>query len=608
MRIEESALLIDPCEFISAKHLIFNSDGKVAPRNNSEIGKSTIKVLDLNRNTLVEGRKRAFEKAYENLLNRNWRYFKAIPTGYDLHRQSSKVLTRLEKQETHVFDYAIAFPGATTKALLEVYYHLEGFEGDLSELLEHKLKGEKTSPSDQMVAPIIESPKSIIINQDFISLRHSKSFRRQVKKIEIKNFKALKDITIELPNSVSDHVSSAIILGENSTGKSSILEAIGLALIGQSNIKKLKARLPKGVISPHEFVHRSIISDRSTASEEPLVVSIDFGDNLTADLRGYANDLNFESDAIQSKIILGYSSHRYFLKKKRRYRSPEYRLVSLFDPKVMIPDPSEWLNTKAAQKIYPAIMRALKPILMLGDDEVVFQDGKILIEIQGVPTSFDKLSMGYKSVITMAIDIIRELVEHFDNFEDASAVVLIDEVENHLHPRWKIQILSGLKQAFPKVQFIVTTHDALCLRGMKNGEIFVLKRSYREDLESYSGPPDIFKLDIKPGMDADDVLTSAGFGLSTTFIDENMEPKISEYARLLLEKDRKRLEEEEFTSVEQKRISEMRVELSTAVTGLLIGESDEDLILSAIRNEGLEEESIPSNFEAALKKALSAEE
>ena len=75
-----------------------------------------------------------------------------------------------------------------------------------------------------------------------------------------------------------------------------------------------------------------------------------------------------------------------------------------------------------------------------------------------------------------------------------------------------------------------------------------------------------------------------------------------------MEKDRKRLEEEEFTSVEQKRISEMRVELSTAVTGLLIGESDEDLILSAIRNEGLEEESIPSNFEAALKKALSAEE
>jgi hypothetical protein len=58
----------------------------------------------------------------------------------------------------------------------------------------------------------------------------------------------------------------------------------------------------------------------------------------------------------------------------------------------------------------------------------------------------------------------------------ARGVVLIDEIEAHLHPRWKVQVMTSLRRALPGMTFIVTTHDPLCLRGMGADEVVVLQR------------------------------------------------------------------------------------------------------------------------------------
>ncbi len=62
--------------------------------------------------------------------------------------------------------------------------------------------------------------------------------------------------------------------------------------------------------------------------------------------------------------------------------------------------------------------------------------------------------------------------------KDMPCVVLIDEIEAHLHPRWKMQVIGGLRKALPKATFIMTSHDPLCLRGMLPGEVQVLNRFY----------------------------------------------------------------------------------------------------------------------------------
>ncbi|MDI7047378.1 AAA family ATPase, partial [Escherichia coli] len=62
------------------------------------------------------------------------------------------------------------------------------------------------------------------------------------------------------------------------------------------------------------------------------------------------------------------------------------------------------------------------------------------------------------------------------SFDEAEAVILIDEVEAHLHPRWKMQIMGALRRVLPKATFVVTTHDPLCLRGMHDREVVVFNR------------------------------------------------------------------------------------------------------------------------------------
>ncbi|NNC99054.1 MAG: AAA family ATPase, partial [Gammaproteobacteria bacterium] len=159
------------------------------------------------------------------------------------------------------------------------------------------------------------------------------------------------------------------------------------------------------------------------------------------------------------------------------------------------------------------------------DQDFTRRDDQIIIDTEGGRTPLSEMSVGYKSVVAMATDIIRELMYHYDNLELAHAVVLIDEIETHLHPRWKMRIMGLLRRAFPKVQFIVTTHDPLCLRGMFDGEVFVLQRSPEDQrVETLVDLPRI------QGMRAEQILTSEFFGLGST--DPETEAQLAVYNSL----------------------------------------------------------------------------
>jgi hypothetical protein len=107
----------------------------------------------------------------------------------------------------------------------------------------------------------------------------------------------------------------------------------------------------------------------------------------------------------------------------------------------------------------------------------------------------------------------------FESLETARAVVLIDEVEAHLHPRWKIQIMSALRSALPKVTFIATTHDPLCLRGMEDGEVIVMHRVASQmgaDSEWPVMVEQVVRLPKVSQLTIEQLLTSDFFGLAST--------------------------------------------------------------------------------------------
>ncbi len=103
--------------------------------------------------------------------------------------------------------------------------------------------------------------------------------------------------------------------------------------------------------------------------------------------------------------------------------------------------------------------------------------------------SLDQLSGGYRIVLALAADLARRMVQgnpHLDDPLKSEAVVLIDEVELHLHPRWQQRILGDLRRTFPNAQFIVSTHSPQVLTTVAPQRIVEL---YREGDRIVAGAP-----------------------------------------------------------------------------------------------------------------------
>ncbi|WAZ17184.1 AAA family ATPase [Serratia marcescens] len=96
---------------------------------------------------------------------------------------------------------------------------------------------------------------------------------------------------------------------------------------------------------------------------------------------------------------------------------------------------------------------------------------RILLENFGVEVNIAQLSKGQKTMVALAGDLARRLVTLNPDSKDplsGPGIVLIDEVELHLHPKWQQEILLGLYETFPNIQFIVTTHSPQVLSTVDN--------------------------------------------------------------------------------------------------------------------------------------------
>jgi len=111
---------------------------------------------------------------------------------------------------------------------------------------------------------------------------------------------------------------------------------------------------------------------------------------------------------------------------------------------------------------------------------IIFKDGN------GGRIAMSELSDGYRSVLSLTFDLIRQLVRVYGAASVFSkivagkmhipvpGVVLIDEIDAHLHPTWQIRIGQWFTEYFPNIQFIVTTHSPLICRACDKGSIWRL--------------------------------------------------------------------------------------------------------------------------------------
>ena len=322
---------------------------------------------------------------------------------------------------------------------------------------------------------------------------------RTIERIEIRNFRIIDHLVVDLLGRPGEW---RMLLGENGTGKSTLLQAVALALVDAEYRDRL------GVSAASCVRHRcksGWIEVTLAGTEEPIRLEF----STTGDWGGNADAANTQ--------VLGYGATR-LLPRSASDSEPESafaRVANMFDPFVALGDAAAWLARQHTMRRdrFDAAARLLRQLL---DEKAAaklrMHEGAVQLCENGVWKGLDELSDGYQTVVALALDMMSVLSELWPDMAAAEGVVLIDELGSHLHPRWQMRIVSSLRMAFPRLQFIVTTHNPLCLRGLQPDEIVMMRRR-RDDEKRIVVVKDLPPID---GLRVDQLLTSPHFGLGTT--------------------------------------------------------------------------------------------
>lgn len=140
---------------------------------------------------------------------------------------------------------------------------------------------------------------------------------------------------------------------------------------------------------------------------------------------------------------------------------------------------------------------------------------RFALELGGVEVKIPAiwLSQGYQSTIAWVSDLVGYYTLDAGRVvptEEMTGLVLIDELDLHLHPRWQVDLIPTLKRIFPKLQFIVTTHSPMVLPGLEQDEIVLLERDERGNVVTK-------QLDEAPALMTGSQIFASFFGIDRLY-------------------------------------------------------------------------------------------
>jgi|GEM_PF-7046016 len=332
-----------------------------------------------------------------------------------------------------------------------------------------------------------------------------------------------------------------MLLGENGVGKSSVLQALALALLADSeSIEAARAHpwcnlcdsLSAGATQGHIEVEMedhpgAPIVLTFTASEVSLRARpaarapMETGPRPRVYLRGYGATRLMPSSPprLDMEGVPKSSQDQQADASGPPAKPPDPQpqdTRNLFDPHHPLGEPNAWLGCLDDEARRQAFI-TLKDLLDLpAAARLVFEKhgqgpDTLMIHHGGQSTPLVWLSAGYQSVVALACDIMAGFGREVGDMQKRTGLVLLDEIGTNLHPRWRLRIVQALRRAFPRLQFIATTHEPLCLRGLGQDEVCVLTR----DLATHKVIITDEGLPSPATLRVDQLLTSDLFGLQT---------------------------------------------------------------------------------------------
>lgn len=333
-----------------------------------------------------------------------------------------------------------------------------------------------------------------------------------IKSLYIKDFLCISDdIALNFDSSKEIY-----FLGENGDGKSILLMALCLAFKGNYIIEKTqKSQTGKAV-------------DLLSFNNDTKLKGTDEFDN------DYA--LN---NAIYLDSLFAYGTHRG---RNSEDDFEKYGFMTLFSTEYKLNSPIAWLKDlklsedERGASAVPIAIEQLKDLfynLLEKKVQIEITGSEVIFEENGYKLSLDELSEGYRGVIILICDLLYRLSlrqrELSENIMHMKGVVLIDEIDQHLHLKWQRTIVSHLRTLFPNIQFFFTTHSPTILQGASDDA--VIYKVYRHNGNTMISEP-YYKKNLNHLM-LNTLVTSSLFGLNNSRLDNSQENAITDDTYLL---------------------------------------------------------------------------
>jgi len=371
----------------------------------------------------------------------------------------------------------------------------------------------------------------------------------KIEKIHIENFRLFENLEVDL------HPELTVFISENGAGKTTILDAIAGHLyyltdlikknvIGTSLPQQTKNYFPNYIDDLNvatkpsllKLLFRAIYFDAKSEEEiwetgEKLQSMFEF---YSSEKYSYNSNVNLNkeiklTDELYNSIGLiyntgkllsipilafypcGFANPKFEEKKIRPFNIFSAWEDALDDATYDFGDFSNWYKHLLVKEKFTNVVSGLQETIknailsMLNDDsnnnfsdftlDVNSYPEQLVILKCSKQLKYNQLSSGEKHLLVLTADIARRLYianPHLENPLNGQGIVLIDEIDLHLHPRWQRKVITQLRKTFPNIQFVVTTHSPLVLgnveskhiRILSDGEIKFASKSFGQDIST----------------------------------------------------------------------------------------------------------------------------
>lgn len=346
-----------------------------------------------------------------------------------------------------------------------------------------------------------------------------------ISRVTLKNIRGFADLEFDLARNGENYAGWTVFTGDNGSGKSTLLKAIAIGLIGKDTARALQPSFHRWIregATDEASIQLEVVrcpdddsltdSGRRPPIQFPAKITLENGGKeplLKTDIPpGKPKNYSAPQRSIWSMDARGWFSCGYGPFRRVFGASPDAtrqmvapmteRFVTMFQEAASLAEVDLWLrhlSHKALEGKQEEKMQLQLLLELLNDDlmpnqivvDRVDSDGLWLRDRNGVQLAWLEMSDGYRAALALLADIIRHLFNKYGfdlliqgNVNNGklsiarSGVVLIDEIDAHLHPEWQREIGFWLKRHFPNIQFLVTSHSPIICQAADDNGLFVL--------------------------------------------------------------------------------------------------------------------------------------